>query len=85
MPQLQGNSGATEFTEPIDWFYLSQNRNPAAIRILEQNIDKIEWAPLSINQNAPALQIMEPQKQIDECGLARTIDAFEANEISWVH
>jgi hypothetical protein len=37
-------------TTPIDWNWLS--RNPNAIHLLEQNIDKINWFWLSENPNA---------------------------------
>ena len=34
----------------ISWFYLA--RNPNAIHLLEQNLDKINWVILSANPNA---------------------------------
>ena len=37
----------------LDWFYLS--KNPNAIHLLGQNIDKINWRWLSENPNAISL------------------------------
>ena len=43
----------------IDWEFLSMNINPAATKLLEQNLDKINWFILSLNENPAAIKIFE--------------------------
>ena len=40
----------TEQKESLDWTNLS--RNPAAIRLLETNLDKVDWYQVSFNPEA---------------------------------
>ena len=38
--------------DKLDWTSLSQNKNPNAIKLLEQNLDRVNWGALSLNPNA---------------------------------
>ena len=40
-----------------DWFELS--RNPNAIPLLEQNVDKVDWSDLSLNPHATIIIIIQ--------------------------
>ena len=55
----------------IDWYYLSDNENPAAIRLLKQYKDKINWENLSENKNPAAIRLFkENQDKIDWSALS---------------
>ena len=52
--------------ERLDWFWLS--KNPNAISLLEQNIEKINWRHLSINPNAISLLArLNTEKMRENC------------------
>ena len=54
----------------IDWYMLS--KNPNAIHLLEQNIDKIDWDNLSENPNI--FEIDKKQLKSDIAEQAKLID-----------
>ena len=59
----------------LDWWYLSANPSPAAVHLLEQNLDKVLWTNLC--ENPAAIHILEqhPDK-IDWHWLSNNLHLF---------
>jgi len=51
-----------KYTNCIDWRMFSGNRNPIAVKMLEENPDKIDWSNLSANPNAIDILLQHPDK-----------------------
>lgn len=71
----------------ISWYFLSANKNPKFISLINNNMDKIDWTMLSMNPNA--ISILENnQDKIDWEYLAYNINAINLlknniNKIDW--
>jgi len=67
------------FIDPkkIDWYRLSGN--PAAISLLEKNIEKISWIWLSKNPNPAAISLLEKKPTWMDWWVVAVVDKDRGN------